>query len=76
MNGETGYKISEYYEGDGATAMPRDWDDVAACMALVEKLHDSKLHVDYSFDIRERIGFYEALCRGYEKKPFLRIIRK
>ncbi len=39
-------------------------------MALVEKLHDSKLHVDYSFDIRERITFYEALCRGYEKKLF------
>lgn len=39
-------------------------------MALVEKLHDSKLHVDHSFDIRERISFYEALCRGYEKKLF------
>ena len=22
------------------------------------------------FDIRERISFYEALCRGYEKKLF------
>ena len=69
MNGETGYKISEYYEG-ARNSDPRDWDDVARCMALVEKLHDSKLHVDYSFDIRERITFYEALCRGYEKKLF------
>ena len=69
MNGETGYKISEYYEG-ARNSDPRDWDDVARCMALVEKLHDSKLHVDHSFDIRERIGFYEALCRGYEKKLF------
>ena len=69
MNGETGYKISEYYEG-ARNSDPRDWDDVARCMALVEKLHDSKLHVDHSFDIRERISFYEALCRGYEKKLF------
>ena len=69
MNGETGYKISEYYEG-ARNSDPRDWDDMARCMALVEKLHASKLHVDYSFDIRERIGFYEALCRGYEKKLF------
>lgn len=69
MNGETGYKISEYYEG-ARNSDPRNWDDVAKCMALVEKLHDSKLHVDHSFDIRERISFYEALCRGYEKKLF------
>ena len=69
MNGETGYKISEYYEG-ARNSDPRNWDDVARCMALVEKLHDSKLHVDHSFDIRERITFYEALCRGYEKKLF------
>ena len=74
MNGETGYKISEYYEG-ARNSDPRDWDDVARCMALVEKLHDSKLHVDYSFDIRERIGFY-VRCAADMRRSFLRIIRK
>lgn len=52
MNGETGYKISEYYEG-ARNSDPRDWDDVARCMALVEKLHDSKSMWTYSFDIRD-----------------------
>ena len=39
LNGETGYKISEYYEG-ARNSDPRNWDDVAKCMALVEKLRD------------------------------------
>ena len=36
MNGETGYKISEYYEG-ARNSDPRNWDDVAKCMALCGK---------------------------------------
>lgn len=69
MNGDTGYKISEYYEG-ARNGDARNWDDVSRCMALVHKLHDSAIKVDHSFDIKERIGFYEALCKGYEKSLF------
>lgn len=69
MNGETGYKISEYYEGV-RTSDPRNWDDVAQCMELVKKLHSSFIRVGHRFDIRERIEFYESICKGYEKKLF------
>lgn len=69
MNGETGYKISEYYEG-ARTSDSRNWDDVARCMALVKQLHNSFIRVGHRFDIRERIDFYESICNGYEQKLF------
>lgn len=69
MNGETGYKISEYYEG-ARTSDSRNWDDVARCMTLVKQLHNSFIRVGHRFDIRERIDFYESICNGYEQKLF------
>lgn len=69
MNGETGYKISEYYEG-ARTSDSRNWDDVTRCMALVKQLHNSFIRVGHRFDIRERIDFYESICNGYEQKLF------
>ncbi len=69
LSADTGYKISEYYEGS-RNSDPRDWNDVKRCLELVHKLHDSGITVDHSFDIRERIGFYEGLCSGYERKLF------
>lgn len=38
MNGDTGYKIAEYYEG-ARNSRADDWDDVAKCMELVQRLH-------------------------------------
>lgn len=69
MNGETGYKISEYYEGV-RTSDARDWNDVEQCMGLVKRLHNSFIRVGHRFDIRERIEFYESICCGYERKLF------
>ena len=69
MNGESGYKISEYYEGV-RTSDARNWDDVARCMELIKKLHNSFIRVGHRFDIRERIDFYESICAGYERKLF------
>ena len=69
MSGDSGYKISEYYEGV-RTSNPRDWDDVERCMELVKKLHNSFLRVGHKFDIRERIEFYESICDGYERRLF------
>ena len=40
------------------------------CMELVHFLHDSGITVDHSFDLRERIGFYENLCIGSGGIPF------
>ena len=68
MSGDTGYKISEFYEG-ARNGDPRSWQDVARCM-LVHRLHNSGIQVDHSFDMRERIDFYESICKGYEKNLF------
>jgi len=69
MSSDTGYKISEYYEG-ARNGDARNWNDVARCMELVRRLHDSSVQVEHDFDIRERIDFYESICKGYEKKLF------
>ena len=64
MNGRTGYKISKYYEG-ARNSRADDWDDVAACMSLLRRLHHSGLSVGHEFNIRERIFFYERLCSAH-----------
>ncbi|WP_367566845.1 phosphotransferase [Lacrimispora sp.] len=64
FDGETGYKISEFYEG-AHNADPHNQEEIALCMDIVRKLHQSGLKVDHSFDIRERIDFYENLCMTY-----------
>lgn len=64
MNGRTGYKISEYYEG-ARNAQADNWEDLTACMDSLHRLHDSGLAVDHSFDVRERILFYERLCTAH-----------
>ncbi len=64
MNGETGYKIAEYYEG-ARNSRADSWEDVARCMEVLHKLHASGLTVDHEFNIRERIAFYEGLCAAH-----------
>lgn len=64
MNGRTGYKISEFYEG-ARNANAEDWADITACMAALHRLHGSGLAVDHEFNIRERISFYERLCSAH-----------
>lgn len=69
INGETGYKISEYY-ASSRNGDARNWNDVTRCMKLVHTLHDASIQVGHSFDVRERIEFYESACAGYEKGLF------
>ncbi len=64
MNGKNGYKIAEYYEG-ARNSRPDNWEDVAACMKELHRLHESDLVVEHDFDIRERISFYEKLCTAH-----------
>lgn len=69
MNPDTGYKIARYYEGT-RTADAENWKDMETCMGIIRKLHQSGLKVGHSFDIRERIGFYERLCLEHGGIPF------
>lgn len=64
IDGRTGYKISEYYEGArNASAICRK--DMAACMKVLRCLHEAKISVEHDFNIRERILFYERLCMAH-----------
>lgn len=64
INPDTGYKIADYYEG-ARNASAANWEDMERCMGVVRQLHQSGLRVEHSFDIRERIDFYEELCRRH-----------
>lgn len=57
----TGYKISKFYEGS-RTADASDPSDMEECMELLRRLHRAKIRVSHSFDIKERIDYYEKLC--------------
>ena len=69
FDGDTGYKIAEYYDGAN-NADPRNWEQMEKCMAIVRRLQNSGLTVEHSFDMRERIDFYEDLCRRHRDIPF------
>ncbi|MGI5960170.1 MAG: phosphotransferase [Massiliimalia sp.] len=58
---DTGYKLARYYDGSH-NADAFDWEQVKQCMQLMKQVHDAKLTVEHSFELRERIAFYEDLC--------------
>lgn len=64
LNPETGYKIADFYEG-ARNASSEDWNDLEQCMEMLRKLHNSGVRVEHDFDIRERIDFYENLCKSH-----------
>lgn len=63
FDAESGNRITRYYAG-ARVADPFNNRDLKASMDLVRKVHDLKLQVDYRFDIREMIDYYEGLVRG------------
>ena len=69
FNGDTGYKIAEYYEG-ARNADAANWDDMKKCMNILKRLHNSGLTVSHHFNMRERIQFYENLCYSHNGIPF------
>ncbi len=69
FDSETGYKISEYYEGS-RNADASSEPDMRRCMEILRQMHRSGASVKHRFDIRERIGFYETLCLSFGEIPF------
>ena len=69
LNEESGYKIADYYEGT-RNGNADDWKDMEKCMSIVRSLHQSGITVAHRFDIRERIQFYEQLCRAHNALVF------
>ena len=61
LDEHTGYKIAKFYE-EARNAQADNKEDMAACMKVLRRLHESGIVVEHNFDIRERILFYERLC--------------
>lgn len=69
FDGKMGYKISEYYE-NARTADSSSPQDMALCMKLLRTFHQASLRVEHSFDLKERILFYESLSLSHGPIPF------
>lgn len=69
FNGDTGYKISEFYE-HARTADSHSREDMKQGMALIRSLHQAALTVDHEFNLKQKIQFYESLCLSHGGIPF------
>ena len=63
INPENGYKLTEFIE-DARCCDSGNPEDVKACMAVLRKFHESGLKVEHTFDVFERLEFYEKLWKG------------
>ncbi len=64
FDGDAGYKIARFYDG-ARNGDARSPEDRKKCMKLLRRFHEARLTVNHRFDIRERIDFYETLCRSH-----------
>ena len=60
---ENGYKITKFVE-NARVCDPFNFDDVKRCMRFLRDFHNYKLSVPHTFDLYERIEFYESLWEG------------
>ena len=60
FNKETGYKISRFYRNACVCNAGND-NDAKRCMIFLRNFHQRKYCVEHSFDLWERINYYESL---------------
>lgn len=63
INPDNGFKMTRFIE-NARCCDAEDEDDVRACMRKLADFHSKKLKVDHTFDIFEKIDFYESLWDG------------
>lgn len=63
IDSKSGYKISKYYK-NSKNADASDNADMEKCMEVLRKLHQSGVKVNHSFNISDKIEYYEKLCYG------------
>ena len=59
----TGIKIASYLT-DAHVCDSGNWEEVTKCIAALREFHSNRLHVAHSFDLWERLDFYESLWEG------------
>lgn len=65
----SGIKIARYID-NCHNANPRNSEDVRVAMKAIKHLHDLDLHVDFDFDLKERINFYESLMKSSKYEDY------
>lgn len=60
INPENGYKITAFLD-NARVCDSESPEDIKRCMTLLREFHNMKLSVNHSFDIFEKIDFYESL---------------
>ena len=64
INSDNGIKIAQFLN-DVRTCDPYNEKDVEACINLMKKLHNMNLKVGHTFDLFEKIEFYEKLWENH-----------
>lgn len=67
LNPDTGYKVTEFWT-DSRPCDPENPQEVAACMRHLRRFHQQKLQVDFRFDLRAQLDYYEDLRQ--DSMPF------
>lgn len=60
---DTGIKISAFM-GNTFSCRSENFDEVRLCMQELRQFHNRHLQVPHTFDLWERIGYYESLLEG------------
>ena len=60
MSPENGYKITEYIQG-ARTCNSEDMEEVGRCMQYLRCFHEMDIQVEHTFDLYERLEYYESL---------------
>ena len=60
-----GYKITRFID-NSRCCDPNDEEDLKKCMRVLKSFHDLNLKVDHTFDIFEKINYYESLWGDYQ----------
>ncbi|MCI9617534.1 MAG: NTP transferase domain-containing protein [Eubacterium sp.] len=63
INPDNGYKITKYIH-NAKVCDDRDWNQISECMDILRDFHEKNLKVNHSFDLYEKIEFYESLWEG------------
>ena len=70
FDGDTGVKISRFYE-DASTCDPESDEELKRAMEfLSNKIHSAGIKAEHRFDIKEEINFYQELAEGIDAIRF------
>ena len=72
---DTGIKITKFID-NCHNVNPRNMNDVKLAIETIRKLHDLNLQIDFEFDLKERINFYESLMKKSKYHDYNEIKQK